>query len=352
MAAYVAFLLDQQRDARRTLHQQRVFRTRRRLETIPDHHLERYYRLPRPAVQRLCDALAPALRRPTARSCSLPVGVQVLLALRFYASGSFQSVVGDVANISQSSSSRIINGVSSALCDLANSGIKFSTTSRAALLTARGFLEINGFPKVLGCIDGTHIALKIAKKEQHLYRNRKGYDSLNVQAICNASNEITQLTVKWPGSTHDSFMWRNCDLADKFEAGNMPDGWLLGDAGYPLHPWLMTPFRKPRKKEEENYNECLTKTRQVIERTFGILKSRFRCLDRSGGVLQYTPSVCCRITVASAVLHNYCIRHHVSLAEPRESEDEEEEEDDRPTTARDTATGTAVRNELVNSVFK
>lgn len=91
---------------------------------------------------------------------------------------------------------------------------------------------------------------------------------------------------------------------------------ILGDAGYPLQPWLMTPFRKPRKKEEENYNECLTKTRQVIERTFGILKSRFRCLDRSGGVLQYTPSVCCRIIVACAVLHNYCIRHHVSLAEP------------------------------------
>lgn len=91
-----------------------------------------------------------------------------------------------------------------------------------------GFLEINGFPKVLGCIDGTHIALKVAKEDQHVYRNRKGYDSLNVQAICNASNEITQLTVKWPGSTHDSFMWRNCDLADKFEAGDMPEGWLLG----------------------------------------------------------------------------------------------------------------------------
>ncbi|XP_029838975.4 putative nuclease HARBI1 [Ixodes scapularis] len=256
--------------------------------------------------------------------------------------------------MSQTSASRIINTVSGALCELAKSGIKFPATSRAALRTARGFLEINGFPKVLGCIDGTHIALKIAKQDQHIYRNRKGYDSLNVQAICNASNEITQLTVKWPGSTHDSFMWRNCDLADKFEAGDMPEGWLLGDAGYPLQPWLMTPFRKPQKKEEENYNDCLTKTRQVIERTFGIMKSRFRCLDRSGGVLQYSPSVCCRLIVACAVLHNYCTRHHISLAEPpvEESDDEEEEEEDRPSTAQDTPSGTAVRNELVNTVFK
>ncbi|KAM7282248.1 putative nuclease HARBI1 [Ixodes scapularis] len=238
-------------------------------------------------------------------------------------------------------------------------GIKFPVTPQAAMRTARGFAEINGFPKVLGCIDGTHIALKIAKKDQNIYRNRKGYDSLNVQAVCNASNEITQLTVKWPGSTHDSFMWRNCDLSEKFEAGGMPDGWLLGDAGYPLQPWLMTPFRKPKEEEgEEAYNMCLTKTRQVIERTFGILKSRFRCLDRSGGVLQYTPSVCCRIIVACVVLHNYCIRHHVSLTDPpvvesdEEEEEEEEDEEDRPSTARDTPAGIVVRRNLVNEVFK
>ncbi|KAG0424358.1 hypothetical protein HPB47_028417 [Ixodes persulcatus] len=193
MAACVGLVIEQQSEARRSL------------------------RLPRPAVQRLCDALAPALRRPTARSHSPPVDAEVLLELRFYASGNFQSVVGDVANMSQTSASRIIYTVSSALCELAKSGIKFQ----------RRFLEINGFPKVLGCIDGTHIALKIAKEDQHIYRNGKGYDSLNVQAICNASNEITQLTVKWPGSTHDSFMWRNCDLADKFEAGDMPKEWFL-----------------------------------------------------------------------------------------------------------------------------
>ncbi|KAM7314345.1 uncharacterized protein ISCGN_004129 [Ixodes scapularis] len=95
--------------------------------------------------------------------------------------------------------------------------------------TARGkcLAEINVFPKKLGCIDYTHIALKNAKKDQNIYRNRKGYDFLNVQAVCSASNEITQLTVKWPESTHDSCMWRNSDLSERFEAGGMPDGWLL-----------------------------------------------------------------------------------------------------------------------------
>lgn len=88
-----------------------------------------------------------------------------------------------------------------------------------------------------------------------------------------------------------------------------------GDAGYSVQPWLMTPIRAPEDQLELDYNEALSKTRQVIERTFGLLKSRFRYLDKSGGFLQYRPKICCQIIVACVVLHNYCMRHHVSLNE-------------------------------------
>ncbi|KAM7307620.1 hypothetical protein ISCGN_011256 [Ixodes scapularis] len=196
---------------------------------------------------------------------------------------------------------------------MATEGIRFPTTRGAASLTSLAFLGIAGFPRVLGCIDGTHIAIKVSKEDKPAYLNQKGYTSINVQAICNPESIITELTVKWPGSTHDSYMWRNCDLYDQFAAGTGPDGWLLGDAGYSVQPWLMTPIRTPKDQPEEDYNEALTKTRKVIERTFGILKTRFRCLDKSGGVLQYQPKICCRIIVACVVLHNYCRRHHVSL---------------------------------------
>lgn len=107
---------------------------------------------------------------------------------------------------------------------------------------------------------------------------------------------------------HDSKMWLH-EITIQACLHN------AGDAGYSVQPWLMTPIRAPKDEPEEEY-EALTKTRQVIERTFGLLKSRFRCLDKSGGVLQYKPQICCRITVACIVLHNYCMRHHVSLNEP------------------------------------
>lgn len=53
-------------------------------------------------------------------------------------------------------------------------------------------------------------------------------------------------------------------------------GWLLGDSGYPLRPWLMTPILTPLSKQEEMFNRSHVKTRNCVERAFGVLKSRFR----------------------------------------------------------------------------
>ncbi|KAG0445111.1 hypothetical protein HPB47_021497 [Ixodes persulcatus] len=136
MAAYVGWLL--RLDGQRALRRERLFRPRITVNDVPEHILERYYRLPKEAVLRLCDVVASTLRRPTKRSCALPVDVQVLVALRFYASGSFQSVVGEVGHLSQASTSRIVNNVSQALVLIAGEAICFPTTRRAASLTSIG----------------------------------------------------------------------------------------------------------------------------------------------------------------------------------------------------------------------
>lgn len=80
----------------------------------------------------------------------------------------------------------------------------------------------------------------------------------------------------------------------------------IGDGGYKLKPYLMTPFRKPRTVEERRYNNKHTSTRNVVERCFGILKNRFRSIIGSRG-LHYEPKKVTQIVNACCALHNMCL---------------------------------------------
>ncbi|KAJ8306806.1 hypothetical protein KUTeg_014890 [Tegillarca granosa] len=55
---------------------------------------------------------------------------------------------------------------------------------------------------------------------------------------------------------------------------------MLGDAAYPITPFLMTPYKNNGHliNEERLYNTELSKRRIIIEDAFGVLKRRFRRL--------------------------------------------------------------------------
>ncbi|XP_037795388.1 putative nuclease HARBI1 [Penaeus monodon] len=120
-------------------------------------------------------------------------------------------------------------------------------------------------------------------------------------------------SAKYPGSTHDSFIWSNSDLRRRFLAGEFGDSYLLGDSGYSLEPYIMTPIHEPQTQAERSYNRSHIQTRLVVEQTFGVLKSRFRCLHTSGGSLQYAPDKCAKIVIACLLPHNYCLDQRLPL---------------------------------------
>ena len=77
----------------------RVFRNRTQpLDSLDDDELVSRYRLSRQCIVDLCD-----LERSTIRSNALSVSTQVLVALRYLATGSFQRVARDLHGVSQSS---------------------------------------------------------------------------------------------------------------------------------------------------------------------------------------------------------------------------------------------------------
>lgn len=122
-----------------------------------------------------------------------------------------------------------------------------------------------------------------------------------MQAVTNSNLEITDVVARWPGSAHDSTIFNNSRLRSTFEQGAYGDALLLGDSGYAIKSYLMTPLLNPRTRAEQLYNESHIRTRNIIERLFGIWKRRFPIIALGLRVKLNEVMV---IIVATAVLHN------------------------------------------------
>lgn len=142
------------------------------------------------------------------------------------------------------------------------------------------FREKKGFPLVNGAIDCTHIEIQAPKEHPQTYVNRKGYHSIILQCVCREDLRFIHCFAGWPGSVHDSRVLKNSDLWDT-GSELCGDGHLIGDGGFPLTQWLLTPYRDNGhlNHNQRYYNFCLSSTRQVIERFFSLLKGRFRRLQ-------------------------------------------------------------------------
>lgn len=88
---------------------------------------------------------------------------------------------------------------------------------------------------------------------------------------------------------------------------------FAGDAGYPLEPYLITPYRSASERSPESiFNTKHAKARNIVERTIGVLKNRFRCL-LGARQLHYKPSKVTTITNVCAAIHNICIEYGLDI---------------------------------------
>ncbi|KAK4874373.1 hypothetical protein RN001_013733 [Aquatica leii] len=242
----------------------------------------------------------------------------VLAALRFYASGSYQEITGSnsFVAISQSSMSRCIKEVTNALNrpEILGMTVRYPLTIEELEALRTSFYMKYRFPGAVGCIDCTHISVVAPQENEHLYVNRKGYHSLNVQLICDTNLKILNCNARFPGATHDAYIWRQSPISNFMEnmyrrnPGNV--FFLMGDSGYPTRPWLLTPLGNPQNAGDQRYNEQFCSIRSTIERCNGVLKSRFRCLIRHR-TLHYDPVMAGKIINACCVLHNFCINNNI-----------------------------------------
>lgn len=128
-----------------------------------------------------------------------------------------------------------------------------------------------------------------------------------MQAICNAKKKFVDVFTGTPGKMHDSRILQHSFI--------YKDGYLqqvcgskyhiLADAAYPLEENIITPFKDYGNltNNEILFNKNHSKTRVLIENTFGLLIGRFRQLLKLDFSLAEKDS---NFILACCVLHNLC----------------------------------------------
>ncbi|XP_024873458.1 putative nuclease HARBI1 [Temnothorax curvispinosus] len=276
---------------------------------LTDVEFRELYRLTPELLNDLIDVLAPHLMHT--RITGLSVEKQVLSAIRLYATGCYQRPVGEQWGISMSqpSISRCIHRVTDAINEnIFRQWVQFSMTPEARWFAREQFQNApQPFEGAIGAIDCTHVAILAPREHEEAYVNHNGYHSINVQMICDPTLKILNVNARFPGARHDAYIWSSSAARGVMErAYNRGERrtYLIGDSGYPLEPWLLTPLpHEPEETPRFFYNEALCSARNCVERLFGVLKSTWRCLSKHR-VLQYEPGFAGKIVNACAVLHN------------------------------------------------
>lgn len=111
-------------------------------------------------ILELCGIFQSELDRPTQRSHAIPVSLQIMVAVRLYATVSFQLVNADLHHILRASVSYIARDVTQCMKNVCNQYISMLKDQKSLHALKQGFYDISSFPNAIGAVDGTHVRFK------------------------------------------------------------------------------------------------------------------------------------------------------------------------------------------------
>lgn len=199
--------------------------------------------------------------------------------------------------------------------------------------------------------------------EQAPWRNRKGFLSQNVLAVCDFERNFTYILAGWEGSAHDGRVFASARSRDFEHPGGRH--YYLADAGYVVSDMTLTPYRstgyhlrewigasKRPETKEELFNLRHFQLRNVIERTFGVFKNR---VEITGTARKFSMRTQVRLIYALAGVHNLMNKTDRGCASEdltEEDLDEVEDGDNDYTSAAAEGGGSIAMNELREAMSK
>ncbi|XP_060844436.1 LOW QUALITY PROTEIN: putative nuclease HARBI1 [Rhopalosiphum padi] len=267
-----------------------------------DHDFRIKFRISKVVVLQVLEQINGQISSSTDRNHAVTPINKLLLILRFYATGNFLITSGDFFGVSKTTASLIVRDVSIAIAKLRPRFIKMPTTEREISKLQRSFYQIARFPRAIGAIDCTHVKIQNpGGPNAEYFKNRKGYFSINVQTIACPNLKIMDVVARWPGSCHDKTIFKKSQIYYNLINGKWGNSLIVADSGYANSLHVVTPFLNPQNYIEELYNESIIRTRNPVERSYGVLKRRFLVLSLGLRLKLETTQA---VTVACFVLYN------------------------------------------------
>ncbi|GAB2234072.1 hypothetical protein Droror1_Dr00003309 [Drosera rotundifolia] len=250
----------------------------------------------------------------------LAVNDQVAIALRRLSSGDSLLNIGDAFGVSHSAVSQVTWRFVEIMEERGLHHIQWPKEAEMTEIKSK-FEKIRGFPNCCGAIDTTHIAmcLPMADPATKVWCDREKNHSMLLQAIVDPNMKFLDIVTGWPGKMSDSSVLESSSFFHLVEKGERLGGkkmdlchgsevgeYIIGDSGFPLLPWLITPYPgKDLQESKVEFNKRHFATRMVSQRALTRLKEMWKIIH--GVMWRPDKHKLPRIVLVCCLLHNIVI---------------------------------------------
>lgn len=260
------------------------------------------FRVSKSTFDYICNLVKPDLESATPANFMniegrfISVEKQVAIALRRLASGYAHNTIGELFGVGTSTVCKTTWKFIKSMQRRAMHHMQWPRGEEMEHVK-EGFRKLHGMPNCCGAVDVTHIVMELQVGDSTAdWFDREHNYSMVVQAVVDSDGRIRDVFTGLPGSVTDSGALRSSGLYRRCENGDILNGpvqflngfplreYIIGDEGYPLRPWLISPYPLdvgglPSIQDNFNYKHMCT--RMVVEVAFARLKGAWRILHHT-----------------------------------------------------------------------
>ncbi|CAJ2631031.1 unnamed protein product [Trifolium pratense] len=246
---------------------------------------------------------------------------QVAIAFIRLSSGESLTTIGDSFQLNQATVSQITWKFVEAMEERGLRHLTWPSTEMEMQEIKSKFENIRGLTNCCGAVDSTHIMMTLPSvdPESSVWLDREKNCSMVLQAIVDPDLRFRDIVTGWPGSVSDDHVLRSSTFFKLTEEGKRLNGgnkilpdetvlreYIVGDTGFPLLPWLLTPYEgEDLSNVQVEFNKRIAATQMVAKRALARLKEMWKII---GGVM-WKPDKrkLPRIVLVCCILHNIVI---------------------------------------------